>query len=464
MIDINNIVLENYWRFFKGNVLQKQRKIRQLPLQEIKKIQWKRLKKLLDYVYNNNEFYKDYFESVNLTPDDIKEPLDMLKLPLTEKKTYKKNFDKIISKGVNKDNLIVSSTSGSSGEPFKFYLDIIRESPNLYAAFVLNKEAMGIKSFEKINELDIRTNPRNAILNLTKDFKIKNSSNSLKNLFLPNIIGIRSIDIDLKNAENIIKIIKDNNIKTIYGYPSSILPLAQYLSKNNNNIQMKYIITTGSGLLEQMKAMISSTYHCPVYMDYGASECMRMGFECKYQNGFHMDIYNYFFEYIKEENYAKNDEIGEIVATNLNNYVFPFIRYKIGDGALVTNQSCQCKINLPIVKKIYGRLKDYIKTPTGKDLAGGVIDVEFEYLYDYINHYRVIQIAHDELLVKLVPTNKMNEEIRKNIEKRIQNLTDDTMKVKVQLVSEITTLKSGKKRAIIPKEEYDRLINNGELL
>ena len=45
------IIHENYWKFFKDNVLQKQRDIRRLSLNEIKRIQWERLKTLLNYVY-----------------------------------------------------------------------------------------------------------------------------------------------------------------------------------------------------------------------------------------------------------------------------------------------------------------------------------------------------------------------------------------------------------------------------
>jgi phenylacetate-CoA ligase len=272
------------------------------------------------------------------------------------------------------------------------------------------------------------------------------------------------MDIKLENVENIVKIIEQNKIETIYGYSSSVLSLAEYLSKYDYNIKMKYIIVMGEGLLKQQRSIISTNFHCPVYMDYGSSECMRMGFECRYQNGYHMDIYNHFFEYIKDNNYAKNNEIGDIVVTNLNNYIFPFIRYRVGDAVLVSDQSCQCKINFPMVKKIYGRITDPIKTPTGKDLSSGVFFVEFEYLYDYVNQFRVIQTKKDELLVKIVPNEKMNEEQRRKIEKLIYGLTDESMNVHVQLVPEITTLKSGKKRTVISKEEYDRLIKNGEIL
>ena len=147
------IIHENYWKFFKDNCLQKQRRIRKLPLDEIKKIQWKRLKNLLDYIYSHNEFYRDFFESSNLKPSDIKSPEDLLRLPTTEKKVYRENFNKIVSKDIDENSYGISSTSGSTGEPFKFYTDTKRQGPNTYAAFVLNKEGMGVKPFKKINEL-----------------------------------------------------------------------------------------------------------------------------------------------------------------------------------------------------------------------------------------------------------------------------------------------------------------------
>jgi len=462
MLDIVQLLHENYWRFFKGNILQTQRKIRTLPLDEIKKIQWKRLKKLLDYVYGNNEFYKNYFESVNLTPDDIKEPQDMLKLPITEKKTYQKNFNKIISKGANEDALGLSQTSGSTGEPLKFYVDKINESPTIYAAFILNKEAMGIKPFKKINELEIKTIPHAQTLDVTKEVKIKKGF-SLKNLFSSNNIGISTLDIKHENYYNIIKIIKANKIETIYGYTSSILTLAQHLIENDIKIKMNYIYSIGEELLEHNRTIISTAFSCPVYVDYGAAECMRMGFECKYQHGFHMDIYNYFFEYIKENNYAKDGEIADVVVTNLNNYVFPFIRYRLGDRVVVSNRSCQCNINFPIVEKVTGRITDPFLTPSGKELKL-IFFEEFELLYDFVSQYQVIQIKKDELLVKIVPTNKMTEQKRIELEKKIHELTERSMKVNIKLVKEIPTLKSGKKRAIISKKEYEKLIKNGEIL
>ena len=447
-------IIENYWKFFKNNYyssFQKQREIRKLPLNEIKKIQWKKLKKILEYVYYNNEFYRNYFESVNLTPDDIKKPEDMLKLPIVEKKILRNYFEKIISKNVNKDDHILSCTSGSSGEPFSFYLDTIRETPNTYMSFVLNKESLGIQPFKKINEIIIKANPINEVKDLKR--KVQRSwSDYIKYLIFSEHIGIRSTNIQSKNANNIKKIIENNNIKGIYGVSSTILSLARYFSTINSKIDIKYIIAMGEGLLPQQKQYISKIFNCPVYMDYGASECIRTGFECKYQNGYHMDIYNYYFEFLKKDgDYAHNQETGEIVVTNLNNYVFPFIRYRVGDTAVVTDRMCKCGINYPLVEKISGRKADIIRTPNGIDIPVSLFAAIFEHFQEYVWQYQVINEGKGRLLVKIVPTENFNEKNRMDIEEQIYNLIDKSMKVEVIPVKEIAAEKSGKTKVAVLK-------------
>ena len=198
-------ILENSVNVLYSNGLRKQRKIRKLSLSEIEKIQWKRLKDLLEFVYDNNIFYKEYFNSVQLKPADINQPVDLLQLPITEKRTYRKDFHKIMTKGVDLKEHILSCTSGSSGEPFKFYNDKEMVKKTLYFSYLLNKESMGIQPFEKLNELEIKPNPRNEINIITGNSKKKNFKNFIKDFFISEIFGLRCEDVQLKNINNIVK-------------------------------------------------------------------------------------------------------------------------------------------------------------------------------------------------------------------------------------------------------------------
>jgi hypothetical protein len=44
--------------------------------------------------------------------------------------------------------------------------------------------------------------------------------------------------------------------------------------------------------------------------------------------------------------------------------------------------------------------------------------IKFEYLYDYVNQFQIIQVEKDEILAKIIPNDRMNEEKRRSIEKQ----------------------------------------------
>ena len=456
-----SLIIKNYWKYFKREYYKSyitQKKIRKLPLDEIKKIQWKRLKDLLNYVYNNNDFYKEYFESVNLVPDSIKSPSDMLKLPITEKKNYIKNFNKIISRNVTRDDYVVATTSGSTGEPFLHYIDINKEDTNAVMSFILNKESMGIKSFEKDNELMILFRPLNEIIDFKKKPK-KKWINRIIYSFFPESFGIRGYTITKENTPYLVDLIQDNKIEGIYGIASSILNLAQFID-NKNILKFKYIITMGEELLDFQRQYISNIFNCPVFMDYGSSECMRMGFECKYQNGFHMDLYNYYFEFLEDEQTFGSNKRYDLITTNLNNYVFPFIRYKTSDAIIFSNEICTCGNNLPMVKKIIGKNIIGFTAPNGYRLSSVDFAAFFEHYHKHtkaVRQFQIIQKDEKTLLIKIVPTVIYNEKIKKDIENRISaDLVEGSMKIEVIPVEIIKSEKTGKTKVLVLKEEAEK--------
>ena len=454
-----SVIIKNYYKcvkraHYKSYVIQK--RVRRLPIDEIKKIQWKRLKDLLNYAYRNNDFYKEYFESVNLDPDSIEEPIDMLKLPVTKKQDYIKNFKKIISRNVTEDEYVVAATSGSTGEPFLHYMDINIEDMNTSMAFILNKESVGIKPFEKNNELRILFKPYNEI----KDFKEKQKEKWTEHIihsFFSKHFGIRGYSITKENTPYLIDLIKENKIEGIYGIASSILNLAQIID-NKNILKLKYIITIGEELLDYQRQYISEIFNCPVFMDYGSSECMRMGFECKSHNGFHLDIYNYYFEFLKDENTLGSNRRYNLIATNLNNYVFPFIRYKTSDAVSISDEKCICENNFPLVKNIFGKNIIGFTAPNGYRLSSVDFAAFFEHYHkdtEAVRQFQIIQKDENNLLVKIVPTQIYDDNIKRDIENKISDLVEGSMKIEVVPVERIKSEPTGKTKILILKGDAD---------
>ena len=54
-------------------------------VEEIQKIQWKKLNNLLEYAYTTIPYYQQMFKTLSMTPKDIATPDDFRKLPLIDK-------------------------------------------------------------------------------------------------------------------------------------------------------------------------------------------------------------------------------------------------------------------------------------------------------------------------------------------------------------------------------------------
>ena len=81
-------------------------KIETMPVEEVKKLQLAKLKKAVEYAYNNSKFYKNMFDKNGLKPSDIQTLDDIRKIPFTVK-----TFSSFPSSGVrNKFTLSPATT------------------------------------------------------------------------------------------------------------------------------------------------------------------------------------------------------------------------------------------------------------------------------------------------------------------------------------------------------------------
>lgn len=80
--------------------------------------------KLITHAYQNVSFYRNKFDELGIAPDDIQKISDLQKLPIVTKRDLKINFPQnVVARNIPEERRILSSTSGSTGEPFQFYID-----------------------------------------------------------------------------------------------------------------------------------------------------------------------------------------------------------------------------------------------------------------------------------------------------------------------------------------------------
>ena len=193
---LNNFIAENIFLplgdFLSGNKVSKYLKFllksQYWTQEQIEIYQNIRLRKLIEYAYNNVPFYESIFKQNNLSIDDIRTKDDLAKLPILTKKIIRAAGSEIQSINFPKNMTINSGSSGSTGEPLFFLLSKEAYSLNL-AANLRGWYWMGFKLGDKY--IKISQNPRINKLKNIQDIVSRNKYLSIN----PMVDSIYILDI-----------------------------------------------------------------------------------------------------------------------------------------------------------------------------------------------------------------------------------------------------------------------------
>jgi phenylacetate-CoA ligase len=104
----------------------------------------------------------------------------------------------------------------------------------------------------------------------------------------------------------------------------------------------------------------------PVRSTYSAQEVGPIGFECQHSSGnYHVATSNVLVEVDSDESYLLGSHrLGRVLVTHLHSYATPFIRYDIGDLAVLSAE-CSCGHRGPTLSNVYGRGRNLLKHKDG---------------------------------------------------------------------------------------------------
>jgi phenylacetate-CoA ligase len=145
------------------------------------------------------------------------------------------------------------------------------------------------------------------------------------------------------------------------------------------------------------------------------------------------------------------EKVGDIVITDLDNYVMPFIRYKTGDLGSLSSEPCRCGRGLSVIKTLKGRKSDNVITPSGKTITSYRFTQNLGHDTKNIAQWQVIQKETNKLVVKIVPKKTDKNKIKLEITKKIKSIVNDEMEVEVNFVEKISKTQTGKMQIVISK-------------
>jgi phenylacetate-CoA ligase len=444
LITIYNIVIYNKRLGGRYKIyLEKFKKNNVLSLEELKYIQNTELIKILNYTNKNSSFYKELYQEIKL--NKIQNVKDLNQLPIVTKEDLRGSLNKVYT--ISKKNGVISKTGGTTGKS----LEVLFNLSNMQERFAMLdnfRGAHGYKLGKKTawfsgkNLLTIKDITRNRFWKTDYWYNVRYYSTfHIKEDFLQYYI------------ENLMKFKPEYMI----GFPSNMLEIAKYGLKNEINFPksiVKAIFPTAESITKEARETIESFFKTKIYDQYASSEGAPFIFECKLGN-LHMELQSGVFEVLDTNN--KPAKEGRLILTSFTSYGTPLIRYDIGDGLILSERTCTCGNNNPLVEEILGRVNDFIYSPeTGKINLGNVSNtlkgtkgiIKFQAIQDSLDEV-VIEIVIDKLIFK----SNYEEIFIQNWRDRIGN----SMKLTIIYVNDIMVEKSGKYRMV--KNNIKHLIN-----
>lgn len=208
----------------------------------------------------------------------------------------------------------------------------------------------------------------------------------------------------IEPIDQLVEQLNDWQPTLISSYPSMLSLLADELSQGRLRIRPSLLWSGGEELAASEASRLRTVFGCPVFEEYGASECMNMAFSCEH-GALHQNA-----DWVILEPVDKNDRPVEpgvastnVLLTNLCNRVQPLIRYRLGDSITVLPGECPCGCPLPRLR-VEGRHDDLIHLNAHRARDVVLVPLAIESVIEDsggVHHFQVIQDRPDCLTVRL---------------------------------------------------------------
>lgn len=405
-------------------------------LDELRQLQWAKLRKIIAHAYGNVPYYRDQFDHAGVCPSDLKSPEDLLRFPYLSKKDIHENQETLLASNCRQAQLFPSWTGGSTGAPIKFKYD--RYSYECRVAASARADRWSGWEFG-VKELYIWGQRPTSDTFITR---------CKKNAHL-RLLRRKIINPYLFSSETLPGFVAEMNAykpEVIVAYAGALATMAQFIKARGLACHSpRSIIATAEQVFPEQRELIENVFQAPVFNRYGAREFMVIGMECERHVGLHLNIDNQVIEVLKDGKPVAPGELGELVITDLNNYAMPFIRYKIGDLGVLSEKACPCGRGLPLLQSVNGRVMDAIKTRDGRCVTG----LFFTHLmreFEGVRQFRVIQKAYELIQVEIVKGDSFKDECLERLRLEINKTMGSQVQVEFSFVADIKPLPSGKQR------------------
>jgi len=404
-----------------------------------------KMRRMINYSYNNISYYKNKFNKIGCKPNDFNTIEDLESLPILTREVIKNNYKDFIPDNNKKIKYYERRTGGSTGEPLKHRIskyDRLLSGAILYRGWGYANYELGDKMiFLGGASLNVGTST-NPFLKIDE--------------FIRNIKKLSSFDMTPNDIQRYAKKINTFNPKFIRGYASSLYYLSKWLDYNSIKVHSpKACFTTAEKLFPQVRKLIEKVFNCEIFDTYGLNDGGVTAFETKGHSGLKIDMERSLMEVVDDNGNQIEDKEGRILATNLENHAMPLLRYDTGDIGIMTTNNLD--YDNKYLVKILGRQQEMLQTPEGKFIHGEFFSHIF-WNVNGIKQFQIVQNKIDVLDINIVLDDYFDydqiSKIKNYIFKRSKK-----WEVKVNILDKINQTSAGKHNFVInniPSQLFNR--------
>ena len=430
-----------------------------LPANVLQERMENRLSRLLRHAAENVPFYQEVYRRLDLSPSQLRSVSDLQQLPIVSKATFRQHpIEQFLAANVPVHRRLEWTTSGSTGEPFKFYLDR-QMMPIVFASHLFYDTWFSLNPFDRHIRIMAPPAaepplPENTPWTAWLRYKVNSRLQAAYEAKTQRRFSM--FDLSGARAEEIYECIETFRPRYVLGYTSTLSSVADDLLRRNLLLSrpLSGVMTIAETLTPHRRQLIERYFGGPIINRYGLREfkfwCAQNCSESP--DMFHVNTELVVWEIVRQDGTpAGPGELGRVVLTNLHNYAMPFIRYDTGDLAVAGTKSCVCGRGFPLVEQLEGRSTECVWTPSGKMInpvsLGQYLFVSLDYV-DAIRQYQLLVKSPNEMTLLVVPSGVFTEETRARLQRHMAELVGEEVTIDVEVVEEISLEKSGKRPII----------------
>lgn len=413
--------------------------------EKLEEYQMQQLSTLLHHAYQNVPYYRTVFDERGFKPNHIQDFGDLRKLPYLTKDLVRENLHDLIARNIPREQMEYVTTGGSTGIPLGLYIE--KKTNLIRMAF----------EWREWNWMGYGFGDRCVVL---RGNVVRREESGRKAWWEydrgNNYLILSAYDMTDELLPKYVQEIEEFKPKVIRGYPSALDILARFIRDKhltvNTKGNIKAISTSSENLYPGQRKMIEEVFGCKVFDKYGNVEQVTILGECEKREGYH-DFVEYSYTEILDreaEPVTKDGEIGEIVGTGFTNYAMPLIRYKTEDSVEYTTDNCSCRRELPLIRKIEGRLQEIIVTKDKRCITlTALIFAQHFRAFGNIKELQLVQKREGELQIKIVRGAQYSVRDEREILSKMQGAVGAGLDIDFDYVDHIPRTQRGKYRFLI---------------